>query len=242
MKKKIGNQSFWVGGKNSCLTIIHEKNRNIEKCFCTETFALKNDLTSISYEIKNNKEISKYFSPTFNHQGIALKVSKLKTYSIKELFLISENMSNIIILDGVSDQGNIGSIFRSSAAFGVDAIIVDKKNFNQRSFVCIKSASGAIENINIIETSNIKNDIKFLKKKDFWIYGLSLKAVNSFHKENFNKKKVFIFGSEEKGLKNNTLKLCDNILKIDIDKKTESLNVANAVSACLYGLRVLNNI
>ncbi len=128
------------------------------------------------------------------------------------------------------------------AAFGVDAIIVDKKNFNQKSFVCIKSASGAIENINIIETSNIKNDIKFLKKKDFWIYALSSKAINSFHKENFNKKKVFIFGSEEKGLKNNTLKLCDNILKIDIDKKTESLNVANAVSACLYGLRVLNNI
>lgn len=243
MKKiAINSQSFWVGGANSCLEIIQKKSRDIEKCLCTETFLSKNKLSNLKYELKNNREINKYFSPTFNHQGIALKVNKIKTYNIKELFLTSENMKNIIVLDGVTDQGNIGSIIRSCAAFGVDAVIIDKKNFNQKSFVCIKSASGAIENINIVETSNIKNDIKFLKKKNFWVYALSSNAKNYFHQENFNKKRVFIFGSEERGLKDNTLKLCDNTLKIEIEKKTESLNVSNAVSACLYGLRILDNL
>ena len=70
---------------------------------------------------------------------------------------------------------------------------------------------------------------------------MTAKTNNYFHKEKFNEKNAFIFGSEKRGLRNNILKLCDNTLKIEMSNKVESLNVSNSVSACLYALKILNN-
>ena len=145
-------------------------------------------------------------------------------------------------MDGLTDQGNIGSIIRTAYAFNADGIIIEKKYFNQKNQHCIKSSSGAIEHLKIIPVTNINNEIKYLKNHNFWIYSLDQYSNNIFYKEKFASKRAFVFGSEGKGIKNMTKSLCDISLKININSKSESLNVSSAVSACLHGIEILDNI
>ena len=234
------NNYFWVGGKNTCLEILKEQSREIKEILCTKNFIDKNKLHNKDYKVVTNEQINKLFSKSFNHQGIALRVGKITTSSSKNLVFKNKEKITLVAIDDVTDQGNIGSIVRTCLAFNADGIIINKKYFNQDSFIFMKAAAGASEKLKIITTSNIYNDLKFLKKNNFWVYGMSSKAKDVFHKQKFMNKRVLIFGSESKGIKETILKQCDLILKLDISNKIESLNVSNAVSASLHGLKILD--
>ena len=142
-------------------------------------------------------------------------------------------IKTILILDQVSDQRNIGSIIRNCLAFKVDCIIIDKRFLKQNSHLLLKSASGAFEKQRIVETSNIKNDIKVLKKKNFWIYGLEVNSKEYLDEIKIPDKIAFVIGSEGYGLKKTVSNILDNKIKIRINEDIESLNVSNAVASLL---------
>lgn len=240
--KDIDKDFFWIGGKNTCLEVIKSKKREIKEYLCTDKLHKDLLLINNNFKITTQKQLDKIFNKDFKHQGIALKVKKIQTFNLKEFLNYNPNPKNLVALDDISDQGNIGNIVRTCAAFNVNGLIINKKFFQQKSYTFMKAASGASEKINIITTSNIFNDIKYLKKKNFWIYGLSSKSKDYFHKHNFQEKRVFVFGSENKGIKNKILDICDISLKIKIYNNIESLNVSNAVSACMHAINILDDI
>ena len=169
------------------------------------------------------------------HQGIAALIKPLKEHSLEEE-IKNNNLKNLIALDGITDTRNVGSIIRNSVAFNIDGIIVNKKEINQDSQAMYKAASGAMENIKIFPVSNITNYIKLLKKNDFWVIGFDSNAKRNFEKFKWFKKNLLIFGSENKGIGKNLLSNCDEVLKINISKKIDSLNVSCATSAVLCNL------
>jgi 23S rRNA (guanosine2251-2'-O)-methyltransferase len=103
-----------------------------------------------------------------------------------------------------------------------------------------KSASGAMELINIIPVSNIANALEVLKKNNYWVYGLDGHAKENIEDQKWSNQNAFVFGSEGEGLRRLVKENCDHVIKIDINKEIESLNVSNAVSVTLGIFRLLD--
>jgi 23S rRNA (guanosine2251-2'-O)-methyltransferase len=237
--------AFWIGGKHAVLSAIKNPKRKINKLIITEEnekdFNLKNFNKKIIIEIKDKKEIDKIFIyENIVHQGIAAEIENIPAIELKEYLKIKNNLKNtLVVLDDITDQRNIGSIIRSCSAFNIDAVILLKKNYNPKNKMMYKSASGAVEIVNIIPVSNITNALKVLKKNNYWVYGLDGNAKENIEDQKWSTQNVFVFGSEEDGLRRLVKENCDHLIKIKINKEIESLNVSNAVSVTLGIFRLL---
>jgi 23S rRNA (guanosine2251-2'-O)-methyltransferase len=242
---KIG--TFWIGGKHAVLSAIKNPKRKINKLIITEEnekdFNPKNFDKKITIEIKDKKEIDKIFiNENIVHQGIAAEIESIPAIELKEYLKIKNNLKNtLVVLDDITDQRNIGSIIRSCSAFNIDAVILLEKNYNPKNKMMYKSASGAMEIVNIIPVSNITNALEVLKKNNYWVYGLDGNAKENIEDQKWSNKNVFVFGSEGDGLRRLVKENCDHLIKIQINKEIESLNVSNAVSVTLGIFRLLQN-
>ena len=157
-------------------------------------------------------------------------------YTIKDYINSSQNKKVITFaaLEEVTDPRNIGSIIRSATAFNIDGLIVKERSFPAESKLLYKSASGCMEHINIFNVSNISTTLKFLKEKNFWICGFDNDSEKDFTKHDWEGRNVLLFGSEGYGLKHQTKKNSDFLLKIVIDDKIESLNISNSASVVFH--------
>ena len=97
-----------------------------------------------------------------------------------------------------------------------------------------KSASGCLEYLNIFTVSNINTTLKYLRDKNFWIYGFSASSNKDFTKVEWKGNNVLLFGSEGYGLKQHTKKYTDFLVKIDINKNIESLNISNSAAIVFH--------
>jgi len=231
--------SYWIAGKHTVLRALeNEKNKihkilllntensiNIDKKFHKLIF--KTNKIEINNILKNYKDL--------NHQGHLALIERNNIADLKNLY----EQKNILILDGVNDQRNIGAIIRTACAFNIKYIIVNKKDILLNNLLLNKTASGGVDLINIIQVSNILNLFKKLKEKNYWIYGFDGKANEVFDKHKLNKKNVLVFGSESNGMKNLTKKKCDFIVRININTKIESLNVSTSVASALTTLNAV---
>jgi 23S rRNA (guanosine2251-2'-O)-methyltransferase len=237
--------AFWIGGKHAVLSAIKNPKRKINKLIITEEnekdFNPKNFNKKIIIEIKNKKEIDKIFiDENIVHQGVAAEIESIPAIELKEFLKIKNNFKNtLIVLDDITDQRNIGSIIRSCSAFNINAVILLEKNYNPKNKMMYKSASGAMEIVNIIPVSNIINALEVLKKNNYWVYGLDGNAKENIEDQKWSNQNVFVFGSEGDGLRRLVKENCDHLIKIQINKEIESLNVSNAVSVTLGIFRLL---
>ncbi len=234
---------FWIGGKHAVLSAIKNPKRKINKLIITEEnqkdFNPKNFNKKILIETKDKKEIDKIFiSENIVHQGVAAEIESIPTVELKE-YLKSNSKNTLVVLDDITDQRNIGSIIRSCSAFNIDAVILLEKNYNPKNKMMYKSASGAMELVNIIPVSNITNALEVLKRNNYWVYGLDGNAKENIEDQKWSNQNVFVFGSEGEGLRRLVKENCDHLIKIQINKEIESLNVSNAVSTTLGIFRLL---
>ena len=144
--------------------------------------------------------------------------------------------NKILILEDIQDPGNLGTIIRSSLAFGIDTIVLSPKTVDLYNPKVIRSTQGMMFHINII-VRELMPFIKELKSNNYIIYGT--KVNNGINVKEINKtdKYALIIGNEGKGMSNNIESLCDYNLYIDMDNNVESLNAGVAASIILYEMR-----
>lgn len=144
--------------------------------------------------------------------------------------------NKILILDDIQDPGNLGTIIRSSLAFGIDTIILSPKTVDLYNSKVIRSTQGMIFHMNIIVRELIPL-IKELKANNYTIYGT--KVDNGTNVKDIEKKEKYaiVIGNEGNGMSNDIESLCDYNLYIDMDNNVESLNAAVATSIILYEMR-----
>ena len=142
------------------------------------------------------------------------------------------------MLDHVTDTNNIGSIIRSCSLFNCNSVIVSSDNSPEINSSIYKAASGALEIVNYIQVTNLARTIEKFKKNNFWVLGFDNNLNNISFNYDFPKKCLFVFGAEGKGLRKLTKKMCDEIIMIGTNKRSDfgidSLNVSNACSIALY--------
>ena len=234
-----------IAGKHAVTEALKNPKRTVLKVFLTEDSKKilnkenhnLNLLKSTKLFYKTKKELDRLCSKeNISHQGLIAEIEHLDQINLKDYIKISENKKNItlVVLEEVTDPRNIGSIIRSAVSFNIDGLIVKERSFPSESKLLYKSASGCIEHINIFEVSNINTALKYLKTKSFWVSGFDINANKNFIDHDWTGNHVLLFGSEGYGLKHQTIKNADFLLKIDINKKIESLNISNSAAAVFH--------
>ena len=239
--------SFFVIGQHAVIEALRNPKRKVLRVFLTEESKKnihkknpnKNLLEGIKVYFKSKKELDKYSTrENLLHQGYVAEIEPLKKLTLKE-FVKKNNNITLICLDGVTDPRNIGSLIRTAAAFDIDGIIIKERNFPSESKLMYKAASGAIEYTNIFEVSNINSTLKNLKEKNFWVYGFDGNGNKNFTDLEWKGNNILLFGSEGLGMHKHTSKYADFLVKIEINKKIESLNISNSAAIVFHHLSYL---
>ena len=142
---------------------------------------------------------------------------------------------HLLILDGIQDPGNLGTIIRSAVAFNIDTIILSKDTVDAYNPKVLRATQGLIFHINIV-VADLKDIIPKLKKDSYEIIGTKVTHGKSLKSIEKKKKFAIIMGNEGNGVSTSILDLCDEYLYIDMNHNCESLNVGVATSIILYEL------
>ena len=179
-----------------------------------------------------NDAIIKKISKTVNPQGI---IGVVKMPEFEALNLDKQNVK-IVMLDSVNDPGNLGSIIRTSAALGYDAIYMSTDTVDIYNEKTLRATQGAIFKIPCYYT-HLEELIPNLKKHQIYCFGTHLK--NSTYLESVNKTNKFsvCFGNEARGMSDKITALMDKNIKIKMENDVESLNVLSASSIVMYHLK-----
>ncbi len=238
----MNKRSFFIVGKHAVLEALKNPNRKVLRVFLTEESKKsihresqnQNLLKNVKVYFKNKKELDKYTGKEdILHQGYVAEVEHLDSLIIKE-FIKNKTDLTFACLDEVTDPRNIGSIIRSAASFNLDGILIKERQFPEESKLMYKSASGCMEHINIFKVSNINTTLKFLREKNFWVYGFNAKSKKKFTEVEWKGNNILLFGSEGFGIKKHTEKYADFLVKIEINDKIESLNISNSAAIVFH--------
>ena len=146
---------------------------------------------------------------------------------------ISYDEDIIVVLDGIQDPGNLGTIIRTLDSVNLKQIILSEKTADPYNPKVVRSTMGAIYRVNMIRSKNIVETIKNIKKHKYDIVATSLQTDKSIYDIDY-KKKVIVIGNEANGISKEVLELANEKVKIPMLGKTESLNAAVATGIILY--------
>lgn len=191
---------------------------------------------------QNNIEVvlqdSSFFQKNFsemNHQSVAIICHKRleENENFLENLFEKKNLL-LLILEHITDPHNVGACIRTAAAAGVDAIIVPKNRSCHLTPTVRKISSGGAELIPFVVVTNIVRTINKLQSAGVMIYGTDMKASKLHNEINYGDKSALIIGSEDKGLKRLTLENCDEIIKVNMPGRIESLNASVSTGIMLF--------
>jgi 23S rRNA (guanosine2251-2'-O)-methyltransferase len=243
----MNKSTFFIVGQHAVIEALKNPKRKVLKLFLTEESKKnihrkspkKNLLGDVKVYFKTKKELDKYSTKeNLLHQGYVAEIEHLEKLILKD-FVKEKNKLTFACLDGVTDPRNIGSLIRSAASFSIDGIIIKERHFPDESKLMYKAASGAMENINIFQVSNINSTLKNLKDRNFWVYGFDGNGNKNFTDIQWKGNNVLLFGSEGSGMHEHTSKYADFLVKINIDNKVESLNISNSAAIVFHHLSYL---
>ena len=243
----MNKSSFFLIGQHAVIEALRNPKRKVLRVFLTEeskkNIHRKNQkinlLNDVKVYFKTKKELDKYSTKeNLLHQGYVAEIEHLDKPILKD-FIKEKKEITLVCLDGVSDPRNIGSLIRSAASFNIDGVIIKERHFPNESKLMYKAASGSIEYMNIFEVSNINSTLKNLKDKNFWVYGFDGKGDKNFTDIKWQGNNILLFGSEGSGMHEHTSKYADFLVKIEIDKKVESLNISNSAAIVFHHLSYL---
>ena len=244
----MNKSSFFIVGKHAVIEALKNPKRKVLRVFLTEeskkTIHRENQknnlLKSVKIHFKTKKELDNYsIREQLLHQGYVAEVEHLENYSLKEFIKQNKKKLNFVCIDEVTDPRNIGSLIRSAASFNIDGLIVKERSFPSESKLMYKAASGSLEYLNIFKVSNINTALKFLRENNFWIYGFDSSGKKNFTDVKWSGNNVLLFGSEGFGMRQHTKKYADFIVRIDINKNIESLNISNSAAIVFHHINYL---
>ncbi len=186
-----------------------------------EDFSMDTKTTFIS------KEVMKKLSSTDSIINVIGVCSKRKEREIG---------NKILILEDIQDPGNLGTIIRSSLAFGVDTVVLSPKTVDLYNSKVLRSTQGMIFHINII-VKELVSFIEELKSNSYMIYGTKVDGGINIKNIDIKDKFALVIGNEGNGMSSSVERLCDKNLYIDMDNNVESLNAGVAASILLYEMR-----
>lgn len=171
------------------------------------------------------------------HQGVAALVAPYE-YADFDQFLQSQKdkdgFSTVMILDGLEDPHNLGSILRTADASGVDGVIIPKRRSVALTQTVAKASTGAIQHVPVIRVTNLSKTIDELKDNGFWVAGTAANNATDYRDLQADMSLAIVIGSEGQGMSRLVSDKCDFYIKIPMVGHVNSLNASVAASLMMY--------
>lgn len=238
-----------IYGRNTVKAAI-KSGRSLDKIFAAKdisdpsvreilALAAKNTLPIVRVDKRKLDNMTMEFGyggKPANHQGI-VAVAAAKDYSsLDDIFALAESRNEppfIIILDGITDEGNLGSIIRSAEVIGAHGVVMAKRRSASLSAIAYKASSGAAEILPVVKVTNISSTIKEIKDKGVWVAAAHADGEPA-HALNLTGALALVIGSEGEGISRLVLEHCDLTASIPMKGQTGSLNAAVAAGVLMY--------
>lgn len=173
-------------------------------------------------------------SETKRHQGVIAYASDYEYYDLQDLVDEKRGKNGFIILcDGVEDVHNLGSIIRVAECAGADGVVIPKTNSAVVTESVVRISAGAAAHVKVAKAVNINQAIDFLKRNNYWVYGLEAEG-ESIYGENLKGNVALVIGGEDSGVRRLTRERCDKLLALPMFGKVNSLNASVALGVAAY--------
>ncbi|MBA4603150.1 23S rRNA (guanosine(2251)-2'-O)-methyltransferase RlmB [Thermoactinomyces mirandus] len=172
-----------------------------------------------------------------NHQGVVAQVAPYKYASLDMLFArAAQKQENpfFLILDGIEDPHNLGSILRSADAAGVHGVIIPKRRAAGVTSVAEKTSAGAAQHVPVVRVTNLNRVADELKEQGIWLVGSDGSAEQTYTEVDYSMPVVLVIGSEGSGIHSLLKKKCDFLVKLPMKGKVTSLNASVAAGILMY--------
>lgn len=231
-----------IYGRNSVREAVRA-NTNFEKIYVQNDLK-GNENQEIINEIKNGNAPYTFLDKKAmdkkvnfeKHQGFIAEVAEYAYSTLDEIISGVESRGEqlfLVLLDGIEDPHNLGSIIRSCECAGVQGIILEKRNSCEVNATVMKVSAGAINHIKIAKVGNLVQAIETLKKKGVWVYSIELGGQN-IYKTDLTGNLALVIGSEGFGTRRIVKEKCDLVLTLPMNGKVNSLNASNACAIALF--------
>ena len=240
MNKEYNDQ---IEGRNAVLEYL-ESGKDINKILITkgEKHGSINKIIAIAKERKiiiSELERSKLnqIAQTENNQGVIAIVPPYDYCEVEDILEVAKKRQEeafILILDGIEDPHNLGSIIRTAETAGVHGIIIPKRRACGVNSTVSKVSAGAVQHMKIARVNNINETIKFLKQNDIWICGTDGQAKTYYFQQDFKMPIAIVIGSEGYGMSRLVKENCDFLVKIPMKGKITSLNASVSAGIVMY--------
>ena len=222
LNKKYRDETgmFLVEGEH--LVIEAKRAGSLMEVIKCEDYEMDFDVTTtiVTYDV------IKKLSNTLNPQKVIGVCKKLDNKDIG---------NKVLILEDIQDPGNLGTIIRSSVAFGVDTIVVSNNTVDMYNDKVLRSSEGMIFHIDIVKI-DVNECIDKLHSEGYEIYGTKVDGGTDLREITVGDKYAVVMGNEGAGVSEFTLDKCDKYIYIPMNSDCESLNVGVATSIILYEL------
>lgn len=232
-----------VEGRNAVIELL-ESGRDINKIFILEGehHGSINKIIAMAKENKIvltmvNKTKLNQMAQTENNQGVIAIVPPFDYCEVEDILENAKQREEkpfILILDGIEDPHNLGSIIRTAETAGVHGIIIPKRRSASVNSTVSKVSAGAVEHMKIARVNNINETIRYLKENDVWICGTDMDAKKYYYQEDYKGPIAIVIGSEGFGMSRLVKENCDFLVKIPMKGKITSLNASVSAGIVIY--------
>lgn len=207
----------------------------IVSTYVSESFyneKIKNDGVSVhKYEIVSDKVFGG-ISETITPQGI-MAIVKQPVYNFDNI--IKKKSATLLFLDDLRDPGNLGTIMRTAEGAGIDGIVLSKESVDMFNPKVIRSTMGAIYRMPFVYETDFANTLKHKYiDNGFCLFAAHLKGAKDYTKVEYPSKTGIVIGNEANGISQEVVDVIDNMIKIPMEGKVESLNAAISAALIIY--------
>lgn len=218
---------------HASLAVLANPARRIERVVATRN-ATSRLSESAEPQILDPDAIDGMLPPGAVHQGLAVRAFPLEPAGLEQACAPPDGRS-VLILDGVTDPQNVGAAFRSAAAFGARAVVLQDRKSPPLTGVLAKAAAGAIELVPHVRAVNLGRAVETLRNLGYLTVALEGEAEQSLADALTDKRSAaLVLGAEGKGVRPGVAEACERRARIPIAPAMESLNVSAAAAIALY--------
>ncbi|MDX6151362.1 23S rRNA (guanosine(2251)-2'-O)-methyltransferase RlmB [Marinococcus sp. PL1-022] len=232
----------WIAGKNPVIEAL-KADRKIERIMIADT-AKKGAAQEIRALAGKKgiavQEVSKKKLDELDagvHQGVAAAVPAYQYAGMEDLFRKAEKQHEdpfFLVLDGVEDPHNLGSMIRTANASGVHGVIIPKRRAAGVTQTVVKTSAGAVEYVPVVRVTNINKTLDELKEKGLWIAGTGIENASDYRQMQADMPLALVIGNEGKGLSRLVKEACDFLVQIPMHGAVTSLNASVAGGVLMY--------
>lgn len=232
-----------IEGRNSVLELL-SSDRDINKILIQkgEKHGSINKIIAIAKEkriVTAETEKSKLdmMSETKNHQGVIAIVPPFNYCEVDDILDLAKQRNEdpfIVMLDGIEDPHNLGSIIRTAETAGVHGIIIPKRRAASVNATVSKTSAGAVEHMKIARVNNLNETIKYLKEQGLWVIGTDMQTNTEYYNQDLKGAICIVIGSEGFGISKLVKENCDILIKIPMNGKITSLNASVSAGIVIY--------